>query len=482
MATRIIHESRIRVLDDRPAAAGDYVLYWMQQSQRAEDNHALEYAVQRANALRLPLVVGFGLMDGYPEANLRHYRFMLEGLREVGESLARRDVRFVLRRGEPCAVALELAADAALVICDRGYLRHQKAWRRRLVAEAGRRVVQVESDVVVPVDVVSDKREWAARTLRPRLHRQLAPFMVGLATTPIDRGSLHLGLPGLDLAADDAGGLDAVLDSLDLDRSVPPAPLFTGGTRVAKRLVVDFLDRHMAGYDELRNQPQTDAVSHMSKYLHFGQISPLWLALHVDGDEEKPRADRDSYLEELLVRRELSMNFVEHAEDDYDRYDTLPDWARRTLEEHAGDEREHVYSDDELIAAETHDPYWNAAMREMVHTGYMHNYMRMYWGKKILEWTEDPEQAFDRALRLQQPLLHRRPRRQQLRRRRLVLRPPRPRLDRAPDLRQGPLHVEGRPRTQVRPGRLHRQGGAPGGRGDGRRVRPRGRVGRRPGC
>ena len=395
MATRIIDDRRVHLLDPRPTRRGDYVLYWMQQSQRGEDNHALEYAIQQANDLGLPVVVAFGMMDGYPEANVRHYHFMLQGLQDVEAALARRGILFVLRHGNPDQVALDLAADAALVVCDRGYLRHQKAWRRRVAEEAGRRVVEVETDVVVPVATVSTKREYAARTLRPRFHRHFADFLADLATTPADHPSLDLGIEGLDLS-----DVDALLARLDLDDSVPPVPLFTGGTRAAKRTFLDFLDQHMGHYDELRNQPQTDAVSHMSKYLHFGQVSPLWLALHVDGAEDAPQGDRDSYLEELLVRRELAMNFVHYAEDDYDSFDTLPDWAKKTLAEHADDEREHVYSEQQLADSETHDPYWNAAMREMRHTGFMHNYMRMYWGKKILEWTEHPEQAFEVALRL----------------------------------------------------------------------------------
>jgi len=395
MPSRHIHPTRVHLRNDHPPARGDYVLYWMQQSQRGEDNHAFEYAVQQANELGLPVVVAFGLMDGYPEANVRHYHFMLQGLQDVEKALARRGVRFVLRHGDPDAVALDLAADAALVVCDRGYLRHQKAWRRRVAEQAGRRVVEVESDVVVPVETVSGKREWAARTLRPRFHRHFADYLEELATTPVDHPSLDLGLDGLDLA-----DMDALLARLDLDASVPPVPLFTGGTRAAKRTFHDFLDEHLPDYDARRNQPQTDAVSHMSKYLHFGQVSPLWLALHVDGAEDAPQGERDSYLEELLVRRELAMNFVHYAEDDYDSFDTLPDWAKKTLDEHAEDEREHVYTEQELADVKTHDRYWNAAMREMRHTGYMHNYMRMYWGKKILEWTEGPEQAFEIALRL----------------------------------------------------------------------------------
>ena len=169
----MIHDTRVRVLWDRPPGRGKYVLYWMQQSQRARFNPALEYAVREANALGLPVVVGFGLMDDYPEANARHYAFMLDGLRDVQLDLRERGVKFVVRRGPPADVAVGLAADAALVVCDRGYLRHQKQWRDDVAARAGTRVVEVEGDVVVPVDVASDKQEHAARTLRPKIHKHL---------------------------------------------------------------------------------------------------------------------------------------------------------------------------------------------------------------------------------------------------------------------------------------------------------------------
>jgi len=165
MAIRKIEQTRIRKLNDLPPREkGDYVMYWMQQSQRAEHNPALEHAAHRANQHRKPLLVGFGLMDDYPGANARHYRFMLEGLAEVASALERRGICFVVRRGAPDAVAIELARKALLVVCDRGYLRHQKTWRRKCADEAGCQVEQVEADVVVPVDTASDKREYAART------------------------------------------------------------------------------------------------------------------------------------------------------------------------------------------------------------------------------------------------------------------------------------------------------------------------------
>jgi deoxyribodipyrimidine photo-lyase len=368
----------------------------MQQSQRAEDNHALEYAVRQANELSCPLLVAFGLMDDYPEANLRHYRFMLEGLADVRDGLARRGIRFVVRHGPPDEVALAAAADARLVVCDRGYLRHQKAWRARVAAEAGRRVVQVESDVVVPVETVTNKAEHAARTIRPRIHRHLERFLVDLTTTPPEHDATDLRVDD-GLALDD---LDALLEQLSIDRSVPPVPaLFQGGTGAAKRELRAFLQKRFGRYDENRNQPQTDDVSHLSKYLHFGQISPVRVALAARAAADEGDPNLESFIEELVVRRELAQNYVEFT-GDYDRYAALPRWARVTLREHRDDPREHVYTAAQLEDAETHDPYWNAAMREMRYTGYMHNYMRMYWGKKILEWTNTPEFAFRTALEL----------------------------------------------------------------------------------
>lgn len=409
MATTTIDPSRIQVLSRAPSAKGRYVLYWMQQSQRATFNHALEHAVRRANAEKLPLVVGFGLTDDYPGANLRHYRFMLEGLRETRDRLRRRGIALVVRTGDPADVALDLARDAALVVCDRGYMRHQRRWRERVARHAGRRVERVEADVVVPVEVASDKREYAARTIRPKLHAHLDDYLVGLRPTKLERTSLELAARAADggaaaaraprLGRIDLDDVDAALDRLDLDHSVPPVPeFFVGGTGEAERRLRRFIEDRLDGYAEHRSEPASDHVSHMSPYLQFGHISPVYIALEVQA-AQAPDADRDAYLEELIVRRELAQNFVAW-EPSYDRYDALPDWARATLAKHAGDRREHVYTRGQLERAETHDPYWNASMREMRATGYTHNAMRMYWGKKILEWTESPEQAFRTALAL----------------------------------------------------------------------------------
>jgi deoxyribodipyrimidine photo-lyase len=394
MAITTIQEARLQRLNELPSAAGRYVLYWMQQSQRAECNHALEYAIQQANERELPVLVVFGLTAGYPEANLRHYRFLLEGLRETHEALARRGIRLVARLGQPPDVALELGQVAAMIICDRGYLRHQKQWRQQVASRARCAVVQVEADVVVPVGVASNMAEIGARTLRPKIHRLLDDYLIGLQPTCVARPSLRLKVAGLDL-----NNLDRLLDPLALDRSVAPVSSFSGGTSQARRLLADFIQHRLDRYDEKRARPETDQVSHMSKYLHFGQVSPVELALHIRDARAAGNQDGASYLEELLVRRELAHNFV-HFTQNYDQYECLPAWARQTLDRHRTDPRTHLYTRQQLENAQTHDPYWNAAMREMVYTGYLHNYMRMYWGKKILEWCQSPEEAFASTLAL----------------------------------------------------------------------------------
>jgi len=388
-----IQPTRIKPLNDASIRKGDYTLYWMQQSQRAEYNHALEFAIQQANKLEQMLLVVFGLTDDYPEANLRHYTFMLEGLKETRATLESRGIKMVVRRGRPPEVALSLGRRASMIVCDRGYLRHQRTWREQVAQNAKCPVVQVESDVVVPVEVVSDKAEYAARTIRPKIHRNLESYLVALKRSRVKHPSLGLKVKGIEL--DDTEGL---LRKLKLDRSVPPVPdLFKGGTSRAVKRFNEFIRHRLIYYDDHGNQPQTDDISHMSPYLHFGQISPLYLALKIGRVAESLKTVRDAYIEQLIVRRELAMNFACYTSD-YDAYTCIPGWARKSLADHKNDKRDYVYSQRQLEKGDTHDPYWNAAMLEMKHTGFMHNYMRMYWGKKILEWSQTPQKAFRTTL------------------------------------------------------------------------------------
>ena len=391
---RNIQDTRIRNLNDFDVFhEGDYVLYWMQQSQRAEYNHALEYAVKQANELDLGVVVAFGFTDDYPEANLRHYTFMVEGLAETNALLEKRGIKMVVRRGSPPDVALKLGRDAAIIVCDRGYLKHQRIWQDKVARKSICRVVQVESDVIVPLETVSLKAEYAARTIRPKIQKHLDDYLIELKPIKVQHSTVKIYFDGLDLkrTAD-------ILASLNIDRSISAVDrFFKGGTSQAKKIFSNFIRSRLKNYENNHNQPQTDDISHMSMYLHFGQISPLYLALRINKTDHRLDSAKAAFLEELIVRRELAANFVYYHRD-YDNFDCLPDWSRKTLADHRKDRRPYTYTLKQLEDAETHDLYWNAAMNEMKYTGFMHNYMRMYWGKKILEWSASPESAFRNTL------------------------------------------------------------------------------------
>ncbi|WP_458011730.1 deoxyribodipyrimidine photo-lyase [Candidatus Solincola sp.] len=387
----MIQPERLKVLKGGGFVPGRYVLYWMQASQRVVYNHALEFAVERANELNLPLVVFFGIAVRFPGANRRHYLFMLEGLRETGEMLAERGAQFVVREVSPEKGALELARDASLLVVDRGYLRHQRAWREWVSHRSPCPVIQVESDVVVPVETASRKEEYAAATFRPKLGRHLPRFLSPLSMRDLKRPDPDLDLEGLNLS--DPARLSKEIRTAKAPDSllIPP-----GGTSEALARLRSFVREKLDRYHLLSKHPELDYTSGLSPYLHFGQVSPLQVALEV---KKAGGPGAKAFLEQLIVRRELGVNLV-HYRPAYDSLEALPAWARRTLQEHAGDRREYLYSLEELEGAHTHDPFWNAAQKEMLATGRMHNYMRMYWGKKIIEWSASPEEALKRILYL----------------------------------------------------------------------------------
>src|SRR3954469_11214381 len=299
-----VPSSRIRVLNKaEPQRSGRYVLYWMQQSQRARFNPALELAIDEANARDLPVLVCFGLMDRYPEANARHYAFMLEGLAEVERDLNERGISFVIRRGAPDAVALQFASEAALVVCDRGYLKPQKAWRTSLSRRAPCCVVQVEGDVVVPVETASPKHEVGARTLRPKLYRVWEEYIVSLKAR-----TLRHRTPDVHVQSDiNLSDVPGALRSLRIHQSVSPVHRFQGGTSRARARLNAYLAEPFAHYAKNRSVPEAGAASHMSPYLHFGQISPVEIALAVRDTKTGDDEDRSAYLEGLIVRRELGV-------------------------------------------------------------------------------------------------------------------------------------------------------------------------------
>ena len=387
----MIQKERVKILNDKDVRKGEYVLYWMQASQRVEYNHALEHAILKANELRQPVVVFFGITDRFPEGNERHYAFMLEGIREVKHTLKKRGIQLVIQHRSPVLGAVQVAKRASLVVTDRGYLKIQRVWRTYAAEHMRCPLIQVESDVVVPVEETSAKEEYAAATIRPKIHRKLKQFLVPLKETDPAVDSLSLTFDSFNVE-----DVDKVLSKLRIDRTVKKLNRLSGGTEEAKKHLDVFVDEKLEHYAELRNDPTLDYLSLMSPYLHFGQISPLFIALSVSRTRNP---GKEAYLEELIVRRELSMNFAFYNER-YDSFESVPDWAKKTLKTHQKDKRAYLYSRREFEEGRTHDPYWNAAQKEMVLRGKMHGYMRMYWGKKILEWSRTPEEAFKTALYL----------------------------------------------------------------------------------
>ncbi len=387
----MIEEFRIRPLNKNRPKKGEFVLYWMQASQRTEHNHALEFAIEQANERKLPVIVYFGLTDTFPEANERHYYFMLEGLRDVQKALANKGIGMVIERSSPEVGTASFAKRASLVICDLGYLRIQKKWREYVSKHVECPLIQVESDVVIPVEKASNKEEYSAATLRRKMERVLPHYLVSL-----EEQLPRIDSTRLEFESRDISDISKTLANLAIDRSVRPSLLYHGGTDEAKKRLGEFILKKLAKYQESRNNPNQDVLSNLSPYLHFGQISPLYIALEVG---RIGGANSEAFLEELIIRRELSINFV-HYNHDYDSFEGLPNWVKQTLSQHMGDNREYIYTKEELEQALTHDPYWNAAQTEMVTTGKMHGYMRMYWGKKILEWAATPQEAYEIALYL----------------------------------------------------------------------------------
>jgi deoxyribodipyrimidine photo-lyase len=394
MSERLAGDPRVTVRHAGPSDPdGTCVVYWMQRAQRAVDNPALDLAIDLGNELGKPVVAFFGLHSAVAGANLRHYQFLVEGLADIAEGLRRRRVGFVLRR-HPHHRLLPFLDDVrpALIVGDENPLRQMEGWRRTVASRIAVPLWTVDADVIVPTALLR-KEHYAARTIRPRLHERLDECLTPARDTLAAR---HPWSCPDTLATLDPR--DDLLKGLPIDRRVGSAAGFRGGTAEARRRLQRFVRLHLGPYDRQRNQPQIDATSTLSPYLHFGHIGPREVALTIRS-ADAPEASVAAFLEQLIVRRELAINYVAYNE----RYDTLSGcepWARQTLERHRFDQRPALYAEAQLEAAETDDPLWNAAQRQMVSTGWMHGYMRMYWAKRLLEWTASAGEAFDIAVRL----------------------------------------------------------------------------------
>ena len=356
------------------------------------DNPALDVAVSVANELDVPVVTFFAPVPFYPSANLRHFQFLAEGIPDIADALQERGIGFVLRV-HPDHSLLKFCEQVrvALVIGDENPLREPESWRQKAARRLRVPLWTVDADVIVPSKLLL-KEQYAARTIRPRLQAKLQEFLVSPQNTRPKRR--WKTLPDvLSLPAD-----YPITQGWPIDRSVQPVCDPRGGTRKGVALLRRFVQRGLSNYDRARNCPEEDGTSRLSPYLHFGHLGPHTVALAIQ-NADVPSKQREAFLEQLVVRRELAINFV-RFNPNYDSIESVEPWAHRSFALHSGDPRPVVYTERQLENAETHDPLWNAAQQQMVLTGWMHGYMRMYWAKKILEWTPDPASAYRIAVRL----------------------------------------------------------------------------------
>jgi len=368
------------------------VVYWMSRDQRVHDNWALTYALNEAREQGTEMGVIFNLVPEFLGATLRQYDFMLRGLEEISGKLDRLNIPFVILSGKPSVEIPKFLSKsgAGLLVRDFSPLRANREWSDKVVSKVGIAVHEIDAHNIVPCRIASDKQEYGAYTIRPKIHKMLHEFLEDFPplkkqtvpwphkTAPIDWKKLR--------------------ETLKVDRSVSLIDGIRPGEDSARKVLSQFIEKRLAYYKDRRNDPTEDYQSGLSPYLHFGQISAQRVALEIrraNVDE----SGRETFLEELIVRRELSDNFCFYNRD-YDNPDGFPDWAKKTLSEHRHDKRDYLYSLEQLESAATHDKLWNAAQSEMVKFGKMHGYMRMYWAKKILEWTATVEDAMETAIYL----------------------------------------------------------------------------------
>lgn len=363
---------RSRPLNEKNHLQGP-IVYWMNREMRLDDNWALIYAQTFANQIKQPCVVIFSLFDSFGSAKNneddRMFSRMKLGLKLVDDQARKRKLPFYILHGPTVTTIQQFLNDihAGMLVTDFSPLRDMRALRTQLASRIPMKMVEVDAHNIVPVHVASQKQEWGAYTLRPKINRllneYLHPYPTWIQTLPFRYQGLH-----------DETFLQPIKESID-----------------PRKALEEFITLRLNRYEE-RNNPNIEATSRLSSYFHFGHLSSQTVALEV----KKTGQPHEAFLEELIVRKELADNFCFYNPH-YDSFLGFPDWAKKTLNAHRSDKRDYVYSLKTLANGTTHDEAWNAAQIQMVKTGYMHGYMRMYWAKKILEWTASPEQAIEFA-------------------------------------------------------------------------------------
>jgi len=385
----MINPKRIRKIKDGVSVKGP-VVYWMSRDQRVHDNWALSYAIELAQDMEEELLVVFTLVHEFLGATWRQYDFMLNGLSKIEAILSHLNIPFVMLLGDPVSTLPPFISGHHIsrLVTDFDPLRTKRYWKKEVCNQLIIPVVEVDAHNLIPCWIASDKEEYGAYTLRPKIHRLLPEFMDEFP--PL--------VPFPDSHQTRRNNWEVILSSMAPDRSVKPVKWLKSGENAAKTILERFLTERLTDYGQDKNDPVLNATSALSPYLHFGHLSPQRVALEVL--KNYPRnPGSDAFLEELIVRRELADNFC-YYNPHYDSLEGIKPWAKETLQKHRHDEREYGYSTEQFESGGTHDTLWNAAQHEMIKTGRMHAYMRMYWAKKILEWSPSPEEALQTAIYL----------------------------------------------------------------------------------
>ncbi|MBM4175015.1 MAG: deoxyribodipyrimidine photo-lyase [Ignavibacteria bacterium] len=386
-----MNEKRIKILKNGEIKFGP-VVYWMSRDQRVNDNWALLYAQQKAIENKQNLIVIFNLVPKFLEASIRQYGFMLKGLEEVEKELSRFNISFSLLIGDPAQNIVKYVNDTkvSVLISDFSPLKIVREWKNKVALKIKNPFYEIDAHNIVPCWEASDKLEFAAYTIRPKINRKLNEYL-------IDFPNLKK-MPRKNKNYSNPVNWSHTTNSLRIDFSIPEVDWLQSGEKAASMQLNRFIEKKLNQYAENRNDPALNFQSQLSPYIHFGQISAQRIALTIQNLNKNVQST-EAFLEELIVRRELSDNFC-YYNSDYDSVKGFPDWAKKTLNEHRNDKRAHLYSIEQFEKSQTHDKLWNAAQQEIVQTGKMHGYMRMYWAKKILEWSKSPEQALETAIYL----------------------------------------------------------------------------------
>lgn len=367
----------------------------MARDQRVEDNWAFLFSQRLAIKNRVPLHVIFCLTDKFLGATLRHFVFMLKGLEEVSNDCHKLNINFHLLRGQHSVEIPKFVKSNGMgaLICDFSPLRIHRGWVESIMKALPGDVplVQVDAHNIVPIWIASGKQEYAARTIRNKINTKLEEFLTEFP--PVIKHP-HKASSG-------PGKIDwkSVLKSLKVDESVAEVKWIQAGYQNAAGVLESFINQRLSIYATQRNDPTVNALSNLSPFFHFGQLAPQRAVLEVSKHKKKYKTGVEAFCEEAIVRRELSDNFCFYNEN-YDNFNGLTDWAKITLNAHRKDTRPYLYTRKQLEEGKTHDDLWNAAQNQMRVEGKMHGFLRMYWAKKILEWTKTPEDALSEAIYL----------------------------------------------------------------------------------